>query len=155
MPSDKRTGNLNTAVAGLLILAVLSMCFLALWLRKPSRSPRSPATQGIDALRESVRSGVLDETGDVDPELLIKGRKASIGQIKPGGGGLMPSDDVPARPFSRDFHKLPDAYFAPQSPADTRRAVDIIRELREEKPHTGPASKKSGPPSPGKGGASK
>ncbi len=131
MPSNGRGGNLNGVAAGLLVLAVLSMLFFAFWLQKSGRGNRRPGSGTMDMLSGSAGLATDDETDAAELDTLIRGRKAAIGQITPGTRDFMPADDSPPRPISRDFHKLPDEYFLPQTPDSTRRAAERIRELRE------------------------
>lgn len=139
MPTDGRAGNLNGVAAGLLVLAVLSMLFFAFWLQKPGTGGRRPGAGTGGSISGLSGSATGDETDAADLEALIQGRKSAIGQISPGAVSFMPADDAPPRPVSRDFHKLPDAYFLPQTPDATRRAAERIRELREAAPQPGAA----------------
>ncbi|MBP7635051.1 hypothetical protein KBA41_12850 [Candidatus Ozemobacteraceae bacterium] len=138
MPNNGRGGNLNGVAVVLLVMAVISMLFFAFWLQKSGTRGRRPgATTGAP----SGSSGVTteDETAASDLDALIRERKSAIGQIRPGSVDFMPANDIPPRPISRDFHKLPDAYFLPQAPDETRRATERIRELREPGPQPGMA----------------
>ncbi|HOT26582.1 MAG TPA: hypothetical protein PLU72_00240 [Candidatus Ozemobacteraceae bacterium] len=137
MPTDERAGNLNGVAAGLLVLAVLSMLFFAFWLQKSGARGRRPDTGGAGAISGSSGFATGGETDAAALEALIRERTSAIGQLRPGATEFLPADGIPPRPISRDFHKLPDAYFLPQAPDATRRAVERIRELRETAPQSG------------------
>ncbi len=154
MPSNRRGGNLNGVAAGLLVLAVLSMLFFAFWLQKHGRGDRHPGSRTMGVMSGSTGFASDDETDAAELDTLIQGRKAAIGQITPGARDFMPADDSPPRPISRDFHKLPDEYFLPQTPDTTIRAAERIRELRETSPQQG-LTRDAGTPGSGKKGSAR
>lgn len=124
--------HLKTAGVGVLITLLLALVYVLQRAGEPVSPIAGNRRTGGPA--ESQRPGRPDSPEHAELENLLTGRKASVGQIKPGFSEF-PAQPVSAgTPFSRDAHNLPAEYFTPQSPDAIRKAMDTIKAFQEANP---------------------